>query len=166
MMSADVEIRIAETLTDIECVRELFLEYGRSLAFHICFETFEKEIAALPGPYGPPDGLLLLAAAAGPAGCICLRRLAPEVAEIKRLYVRPAHRGSGMGRDLIEHVIAGARQLGYAKLRLDTLPAHMQAAVSLYASLGFQRIDPYYPNPSPEAICMELVLNRAASHRT
>jgi GNAT superfamily N-acetyltransferase len=148
MMSADVEIRIAETLTDIECVRELFLEYGRSLAFHICFETFEKEIAALPGPYGPPDGLLLLAAA------------------IKRLYVRPAHRGSGMGRDLIEHVIAGARQLGYAKLRLDTLPAHMQAAVSLYASLGFQRIDPYYPNPSPEAICMELVLNRAASHRT
>jgi putative acetyltransferase len=140
---------IAEALDadSIAACRELFVEYQRALGVSLCFQGFDAELAALPGDYAPPRGRLFLARKAGePAGCVALRPLFHRDAEMKRLYVRPAHRGSGLGRILAERVVAQARALGYAALKLDTLPA-MHAAQNLYAKLGFRDTSPYNDNP-------------------
>ncbi len=132
-------IRLVETSSDIETVRELMLEYGRSLGFHICFETYEQELADLPGAYAPPGGVLLLARIDdAPAGCIALRKIDEVTAELKRLYVRPEYRGAGAGRRLAEEALRCARAFGYLRVRLDTLPDQMIAAGTLYRSLGFR----------------------------
>ncbi len=131
----------------IDVCRELFTEYQRGLGVSLCFQGFDHELAALPGDYAPPRGRLLLAQDSGvPAGCIALRPLFHRDAEMKRLYVRPAHRGGGLGRLLAERVIREARALGYEALKLDTLPA-MRAAQNLYAKLGFRDTAPYNDNP-------------------
>ncbi len=149
----------AETTQQIGEVRRLFVEYGESLGFSLCFQSFDAELASLPGDYAPPSGRLLLADSHGrPAGCVALHRLEDGVCEMKRLYVRPAFRGQKMGLALTNAVIAEARTMGYRQMRLDTIAASMQDAVAMYRRLGFVEIPPYRPNPIPSALYMELKL--------
>jgi putative acetyltransferase len=143
----------------IEQVRSLFLEYGGSLGFSLCFQSFDQELKSLPGAYGPPGGLLLIAHSAGhPAGCIALRKLDEQVCEMKRLYVRPLARGRGLGRMLAERLIREARAMGYERMRLDTIQSEMTEAIALYRRLGFQEIAPYSAVPIKSALWMELLL--------
>jgi GNAT superfamily N-acetyltransferase len=152
------QIRPAESPADLDAVRLLFREYERWVDAPVCFAGFERELAELPGDYGPPGGLLLLAReVATPAGCAALRPLEPGAAEMKRLYVCPAYRGAGVGRRLAEAVIAAARALGYGALRLDSLPT-MRAALAMYAALGFSPRGPYSRAPTPGARFFELRL--------
>lgn len=140
--------------------RTLFQEYGASLGFSLCFQGFEQELAGLPGEYAPPQGRLLLARVGGdPAGCVALHGLEPGVCEMKRLYVRPSYRGSGIGRALLNTVVAEARAIGYGRMRLDTVEPIMQDAVRLYRAYGFREIAAYRPNPMEGALYMELDLN-------
>jgi putative acetyltransferase len=139
-------------------VAPLFREYADSLGFPLDFQDFDRELATLPGAYGPPRGLLLLARyGSETAGCVGLRPLDATTGEIKRLYVRDSFRGLGVGRRLAHEVVAAAPALGYLSLRLDTVPS-MGAAQSLYRSLGFGEIEPYRENPIAGALFFELVL--------
>lgn len=153
------EVVPARSPAQISQVRELFLEYAESLGFSLCFQSFDEELAGLPGDYAPPEGRLLLAEYEGsPAGCVALHKLEPEICEMKRLYLRPAFRGKGRGRALAERVIAEARSIGYKKMRLDTVEPVMKDAVALYRVFGFKEIAPYRPNPIAGAMYMELEL--------
>lgn len=150
-----VEIRPLSFAGDLTHARLLFSEYAASLPFDLSFQDFDRELAGLPGAYAPPEGALLLAMDGGePAGCVALRPLAPDVCEMKRLYVRPSHRGGGLGRRLVRAVLAEGRARGYARMRLDTVPG-MEAAIALYRTCGFREIPPYRPNPIPGALFLE-----------
>jgi putative acetyltransferase len=143
----------------IEQVRALFLEYRQSLGFSLCFQSFDEELKNLPGAYAPPSGRLLLARSGGhAAGCIALRKLDAGICEMKRLYVRPDFRGLGLGRMLVERLIAEARAIGYERMRLDTVASAMQDAIALYRRTGFQEIAPYSNIPIEGALWMELLL--------
>ncbi len=143
----------------IEDARSLFLEYGRSLGFSLCFQSFDEELKNLPGAYGPPSGRLLLARyREHAAGCIALRKLEAGICEMKRLYVRPEDRGRGLGRLLVERLIAEARAIGYERMRLDTIVSAMKDAVALYRRIGFKKIPPYSAVPIESALWMELLL--------
>jgi len=149
----------AESPSQIEKVRQLFLEYAQSLGFSLCFQSFDKEVAGLPGDYAPPDGRLLLAEYEGQlAGCVALHTLEPGICEMKRLYLRPQFRGKGLGRVLAETIINEARNIGYQRMRLDTVEPIMKDAVALYRLLGFKEIAPYRSNPIEGAMYMELAL--------
>ena len=149
----------AGSAPQIAQVRELFLEYAQSLNFDLCFQSFDKELAGLPGDYAPPDGRLLLAEYEGQvAGCVALHELEPEICEMKRLYLRPRFRGKGLGRALAGRVIAEAGQIGYRRMRLDTVEPVMKDAVALYRQFGFKEIAPYRANPIAGALYMELKL--------
>lgn len=149
----------AKSTEEIRLARELFEEYAAGLGIDLCFQNFAKELAELPGDYLPPDGCLLLAVTEGEtAGCVALRRIGEGTCELKRLYVRPAFRGTGLGRALTEKVIGAAREIGYARIRLDTLPGKMDQAIAMYRSFGFREIKPYYDNPVAGAVFMELEL--------
>ena len=148
-------IDVATSAQDMAIAAQLFREYADSLGLDLAFQNFDDELAQLPGDYAAPRGALLLAYVDGAlAGCCALRPLdnadIPNAAEMKRLYVRPAFRGFGLGRQLAETILDAARQAGYASVLLDTLD-DMEAARNLYADLGFQSIEPYYHNPIPGA---------------
>ena len=150
-------IREAQSAEDITHARELFREYADWLAIDLSFQNFADELATLPGKYAPPRGRLFLAGEP-PVACIALRPLDEAgVGEVKRLYVRDAARGTGLGRTLAETVIEHARGIGYRELRLDTAD-WMRDALRLYAKLGFRECSPYYHNPMPGAVYMSLVL--------
>jgi ribosomal protein S18 acetylase RimI-like enzyme len=140
--------------SDLDEIRIMLREYEAWLQVDLCFQGFEKELAALPGNYAPPRGRLLIERG---AGCVALRPLDDETCEMKRLYVREANRGSGLGRRLVLTLIEEANAIGYKRMRLDTLP-QMEGAQKLYASLGFHGIPPYRNNPVPGARFLELVL--------
>jgi len=149
------EIRAATSKEDWIQARELFEEYAASLGFDLSFQDFAREVASLPGEYASPRGAILLAGDdSGIAGCVALRPLADETCEMKRLYVRPTHRGTGVGKRLAEAILAEARVRGYRRMRLDTVPG-MEAAMALYRALGFREIEPYRANPIPGALFME-----------
>lgn len=143
---------------DVATAHALFREYADWLAVDLCFQGFAEELATLPGRYAPPDGCLLLARLDGePAGCAALRRLDARSAEVKRLFVRERFRGVGLGERLAREIVERARQIGYARIVLDTLP-QMGEAQRLYATLGFRSIAPYYANPIPGTVYMALEL--------
>ena len=155
-----MRFRQAESAPDIQQARELFEEYAAWLGINLCFQNFDKELVELPGDYAPPCGRLFLAVDGDEViGCVALRKIDDRAGEMKRLYVRPQFRGRGLGRTLTEKLIAEAKQIGYAKLRLDTLPGKMDQAIAMYRSLGFQDIAPYYKNPVAGATFMELDLS-------
>lgn len=139
-------------------VRRLFEEYAASLDIDLCFQDFERELETLPGQYAPPEGSIIIAFSDDePAGCAALRRLESNVCEMKRLYVKPGHRGKGIGRALAGAVIERAREIGYASIKLDTLQS-MTEANALYRSLGFMECAPYRHNPCECPVYMELSL--------
>ena len=170
---APLPLRAAASPADLALARGLFIEYASWLNVDLCFQGFDRELATLPGAYAPPRGRLLLGGAAPAAvGCIALRPLdahgdrgggtaamssPSSVGEVKRLYVQPAHRGEGWGRRLAEVLIAEARAIGYAELKLDTLD-WMADARRLYARLGFRESAAYYHNPLPGVVYMTLAL--------
>lgn len=150
------EVAPAAAPADLEQARILFREYAEQVDAPCCFATFNEEVASLPGEYALPAGRLLLARRDGQAaGCVAMRRLDAGSAEMKRLYVRRAFRGDGLGRTLAGLVIGAAREQRYARLLLDTLPK-MGEAIALYRSLGFRETGPYSAEPTPGAIFFEL----------
>ena len=154
-----IELIQAQTPADFATVRTLFREYQQFLDVDLCFQDFAAELATLPGRYAPPRGRLLLAMAeTAAAGCVALRPLDEDLCEMKRLFVRPAWRGQGLGLRLARQIIADATALGYAIMRLDTLDT-LEPAMRLYTALGFQRCAPYYPNPLPGVVYWERTLN-------
>ena len=166
-MATPASIKIAPPChpADYEELKALLIEYAESLGFSLAYQGFEAELADLQDKYAPPTGALLLARAdSAAAGTVALRQLAPEICEMKRLYVRPAHRGLrtgeglSIGRALAVAIVAEARSLGYRRLRLDTIAGRMDAAMMLYRSMGFVDIPPYYASPIPDTVYMELVL--------
>ena len=153
-----MEIEILEGYGRLDDVKMLFREYAASLSVDLCFQRFEEELSGLPGRYAKPDGRLYMALAGGsPAGCIALRRLDGARCEMKRLYVRPAFRALGLGRELAGRVIEDAKSMGCREMLLDTL-SEMGGAQALYEKLGFTDIPPYYENPVPGARYMRLIL--------
>jgi putative acetyltransferase len=158
-------VQIVQTTSpeDIAAARRLFEEYAASLNISLCFQNFSEELAGLPGAYAAPRGRLLLALVDGaPAGCVALRPKEGAACEMKRLYVRPAHQGAGLGRQLVGAVITEARAIGYESMLLDTLPI-MQTALKLYESIGFVRRAPYFDSPVDGNVFMELKLGAKTS---
>lgn len=157
----DVVISPARGAGDLDAARRLFRAYAAWLEVDLCFQGFDAELRDLPGDYAPPAGRLLLARTGGEvAGCVALRPLGPGISEMKRLWVEPGFAGVGIGRALAERILAEARAIGYAKMRLDTIAARMPAAQHVYASLGFREIPPYYDNPLDGVVMLELDLTR------
>jgi GNAT superfamily N-acetyltransferase len=154
------ELAEARTPEDVAQVRRLFRAYAEWLEVDLCFQGFARELAELPGCYARPAGRLLIARVGGEVvGCVGLRPLEAGACEMKRLWLEPGFGGRGIGRALAERVVAEARQIGYRRMRLDTIPARMPAAQHLYASLGFQEIPAYYHNPLPGVVMLELDLH-------
>ena len=155
-MISIVEANTSELLT---VAHELFVEYAEQLGHDLCFQNFTKELEGLPGKYAPPTGCLRLAHEDGAwIGCVAIRPgVTDGVCEMKRLYVRAAARGRGLGRQLAINAIDAARAVGYKKVVLDTLSS-MTIPRTLYRSLGFVEIEPYYDNPIPGAVYLGLEL--------
>lgn len=157
-----IELLQARLPEQIAAVRQLMREYAAELSVDLCFQGFEAELAGLPGDYAEPLGALLLALVDGqPAGCVAMRPL-PEAdhtnaCEMKRLFVRPAFRGFGLGRVMAQALIDRAASAGYSSMLLDTLD-DMASARALYASLGFEEVAPYYFNPIAGAHYMKVQL--------
>jgi putative acetyltransferase len=160
MLAAVMKIIQAQRTDEIEEIRRLFREYEAFLGVDLCFQSFEEELASLPGRYAPPGGSLLIGLIGNEvAGCVALRGLGDGVCEMKRLFVRPEYRGQGLGRMLAERVIDEAIKLGYSRMRLDTLD-RLKEAIKLYESLGFKRRAPYYHNPLAGVVYWELDFNK------
>ena len=158
-----LEIQEALSGEDLQQALSLFKEYSASLDISLEFQNFEKELASFPGDYSPPDGCLLIARWNGAvAGCVAYRKIADGICEMKRLYTKPAFRKKHIGRNLAETLIDKARQVGYSKMRLDTLST-MQSARALYKSLGFYEIQAYCYNPFENAVFMEFDLLKASA---
>lgn len=156
-----MRIENADAPEFLDTVRKLFREYEASIQVDLCFQGFEKELAELPGAYARPSGRLLLAFDGNEAaGCGALRRLERDVCEMKRLYVKPEYQGKSIGATLARMLIQQAREVGYARMRLDTMPS-MVRAIGMYRSLGFREIAAYRFNPVPGALFFELPLAEA-----
>lgn len=154
-------MRIVQAVSEsqIQDARELFEEYAAGLGFSLCFQNFDQELASLPGDYAAPHGRLLLADLEDEiAGCVAIRKLDASTCEMKRLFVRSEFRGKRLGKILVQAIIGEAKTIGYLKLRLDTIPGKMDDAISLYRSIGFKEVGPYYNNPTPGTLYMELDL--------
>ena len=164
MEKINLQIRLADTPADLDEVRTLFREYESSLAIDLCFQGFEEELASLPGKYRAARGRLFVAAINGAlAGCVALRPLTDDTAELKRLFVRESFRGLGAAGALMDRVIDAAGELGYRRIVLDTLYPRMATAVSLYRAHGFEEIPAYYKNTHKDALFMEKLLAKRSA---
>ena len=153
------EVRLFEPhlSADIGAARALFEEYASTLPFDLDYQNFDAEISGFPGEYARPRGCLILAHVDGAAaGAVGLRPIQNDIAEVKRLYVRPAFRGLKLGYRLVEAVVRAGKEIGYAALRLDTIRGLMANAETLYRDAGFIEIAPYYDNPIEGAVYYEL----------
>ncbi len=163
--AAVARLRVARGADDVAHIRRLFLAYGESLGFSLCFQNFDDELAGLPGKYAPPRGELWLAFAgdddAVPVGCVGVRPFDDTTAEMKRLYVAPAGRGLGLGRRLAEAATGFARDGGYQRIVLDTISRTMGTAERIYRTLGYAPCQPYYHNPVEGAVYYECAFTRA-----
>ncbi|TID15196.1 hypothetical protein E2P81_ATG08269 [Venturia nashicola] len=143
---------------DLALIKDLFLDYTKWLNIDLTYQNFEAELAVLPGKYSPPGGELLLARSATsnkPLGCVALRPLMPPAcAEMKRLYVTPEGRGTGVGKALIKSIMAMAIESGYTEIKLDTL-RHMEAALGIYKSFGFVECEKYYETPMENTVFLK-----------
>jgi len=161
-MRNELEILPAHAPDYTATIRALFQEYADALGIDLCFQGFREELDSLPGAYAPPGGLLLLAvdtsADRAPAGCVAYRTVADGVCEMKRLYVRPAYRGTGLGREMTTKLVDHARAKRLRSMVLDTLDT-MTAALTLYRTLGFAGIQPYSYHPVPGTVCLGLALD-------
>ena len=154
LSSNSFDVKPARSVPEYTATAALFRAYAASLDVDLCFQGFQQELAALPGPYAPPDGELLLAKRGDHVlGCVALKKLEPGVAEIKRLYVREQARGIGVAKALIEAVVQTARERKYKEIKLDTLP-QMQAAIALYKSNGFAPIPAYGSHAYPGLVTL------------
>lgn len=158
----DIALRVAESPEDIAAIRVLFEDYQSDLGIDLCFQGFADELRQLPGDYAEPGGLLIMATVDGaPAGCCAFRPLATSdhlnACEMKRLFVRRAFRGLGLGRLLVEQIVSRADLAGYTTMLLDTL-SDMEAARALYEDVGFVEVAPYYHNPLPGAHYLKIDL--------
>jgi putative acetyltransferase len=157
-MDLSTTYKLAESLQEFEHGKTLFLEYAQSLPIDLAFQNFSRELETVQIQYNKPDGALILVyVGEALGGCVGIRKLDHEVAELKRMYVRPSYRDHKLGKELLTRALVIARELGYRAIRLDTL-ASMTKAQKLYESFGFQTIAPYYINPFKDAIYMEKVL--------
>lgn len=158
-----VKLIFVETKEYLSIIRELFLEYAKSLGFSLCFQDFDKELAALPGEYAPRAGRLILEFDESlPCGCVALHKLEDGICEMKRLYIKPEIRRKGLGKLLVNAVIDEAMKIGYKKMRLDTVPK-MKEAIDIYRKIGFKEITPYRKNPIEGALYMEIDLKPPSS---
>jgi putative acetyltransferase len=158
-MNESIELIDVSVGPEMNEVRDLFMEYAASLNFSLCFQNFDVEVSRLPGEYASPLGRIILCRVNGQtAGCIAVKPLSEGICEMKRLFVRPAFRGRKLGRRLALHLIQEAKVIGYHSMRLDTIAGTMEGAIALYRSLGFEEIPPYYDNPIPNAVYLELKL--------
>lgn len=154
----NLEFRYATEKDTVEEAKRLFEEYAQSLGIDLAFQNFEEELKTLPGKYAPPGGALILALMdEKTAGCVALRKITDDIGEMKRLYVRSAYRGLGIGKKLIKMIIEEAQRLNYSYLRLDTLST-LKRAQELYVSVGFYDIEPYVYNPIEGARYLEFKL--------
>jgi N-acetylglutamate synthase-like GNAT family acetyltransferase len=152
------KIQTAILPDEIPVIKKMFQEYADSLSFDLNFQDFREELETLPGKYRAPEGSILVAKEKGETvGCVAVRPLGSEICEMKRLYVKPKHRGKKAGRELALAIIEEAKRIGYKVMRLDTVEA-MKEASALYLALGFQQIESYYYNPIPGAMYFELKL--------
>jgi GNAT superfamily N-acetyltransferase len=162
MKGEGITVTHAETAADLEHVRTLFVEYQQWLDVDLCFQGFDEELLSLPSAYAPPRGRLLLAReGVAVAGTVGMWPLGADLCEMKRLFVRPPWRGSGLGRRLACAIVEEAKAVGYAHMRLDSLE-RLVAARTLYESMGFARIPAYYDNPLDDVLFMQLDLTSAA----
>jgi ribosomal protein S18 acetylase RimI-like enzyme len=153
-------VQPVELESDVAEARALFEAYARGLGIDLCFQDFAAELAALPGQYARPDGILYIARSEDmPVGCVAVRKFADGICEMKRLYVAPFARGRGVGKQLAQRAIRFAQSADYDRMRLDTLET-MTEAQRLYVALGFTRIPPYRHNPIPGAAFFELDLRQ------
>ena len=153
-----MQVVAATSPEDIQAVGMLFEEYWQSFGFTPCFQGFAEELAGLPGKYAPPQGALGILRIDGmPAGCVALRPFDGARGEFKRLYVRSSFRGQGLGRVLLEWIVAQARARGYRELVADTMP-QMSTALAMYEASGFERTGPYGSDPTPGAVYIRLLL--------
>ncbi|MBW8687289.1 GNAT family N-acetyltransferase [Chitinophaga rhizophila] len=157
-----VEVKVGDQKS-LEQVKGLFREYANWLSVDLSFQRFEEELISLPEPYYvAPEGALFMALVDGqPAGCVGVRSFENSTCEMKRLFVRDAFKGHGVGRALAVRAVEAGRDLGYKRMLLDTL-AHMRPAIELYTSLGFQPIAAYYDNPISDAVYLSMMLERAS----
>jgi carbonic anhydrase len=158
-------VQLATSPEAVAAVRGLFLEYEAWLGIDLCFQSFEKALATLPGEYAPPGGALFLVqeqAGNAPVGCAGLRRLAADTVELKRLFVRPEFHGRGLGKQLLTAALEQAVALGYQRMWLDTVP-QLTTAIELYRRWGFREIPPYNHSPIAGALYFELSLPAPAS---
>lgn len=149
------------TTADVDDVRKLFLEYQESLGFSLCFQNFQQELDTLPGAYAPPLGALLIARDGNrnAVGVVALRPTGePDICEMKRLYVSPSARGTGLGHALMELIFSSARERGYRRMRLDTVPGKMDRAIEMYRKAGFVETEPYYAPPLEHVLFMSKLL--------
>jgi len=143
----DIEIILVHSETEYEAAKRLFIDYQKELDVDLCFQSFNEELEKLPDHYGPPNGgLILLKKEDHYFACAGVRKIGPQICELKRMYVEPEFRGNGYSKIILDEIFKIARTLKYQKMQLDTLPK-LKAGIHLYQRNGFYEISSYYPNP-------------------